>query len=93
MSIIHNFKSFYSFYRPRQTVLISSEEYVRFLKYEVQLMKYKEICTSKATELKRLHDQLAYYKKQNQILRNAKDDAENSENKKPTLENVMNHLA
>lgn len=65
------------------------EEYDRFLKQEIQLIKFKESCHKKSAELKKLHDQLAYFKKQVLILRNKPNDDQNCENKKPNLANVI----
>lgn len=67
------------------------EDYDRFLKQEIQLIKFKESCQKKSAELKRLHDQLAYFKKQVLILRNKQNSDQNCENrpKKPTFANVM----
>lgn len=51
-------------FRLTRMVEISAGEYKRLLDQEIQLMKYKDMCTKKAVENKRLQDKLAYYKKQ-----------------------------
>lgn len=45
-------------------ITISSTEYFRLINNDVQLIKYKTICTNKANEIKILRTQLAYFKKQ-----------------------------
>lgn len=72
----------------KPTVTIFAEEYARLLKQEIQLIKYKESCQTKSAEVKRLQDQLAYYRKQVLLLRRGNEDE--PENKKPfDFANVM----
>lgn len=71
---------------------IKTEEYARLLKNEVQGMKYKEMYENKLAELKRSNDMVAYYKKMNLKLRQSKVEDENTENKRPFLDNVMLNL-
>lgn len=52
------------FIRLPQTITISSDEYSRLLQNEVKLIKFTELCQTKASEIKRLQDQLAYFKRQ-----------------------------
>lgn len=70
-------------------VTIHADEYARLLKQEIQLIKYKESCTTKAAEVKRLQDQLAHFKKHVAMLRSQKEDSLDTENKKPLFANVM----
>lgn len=76
----------------RPTVTILAEDYARFLKQEIQLMKCKELCQNKTAELKRLQTQLSYFKKQVLILRKNQKNNEDSENKKPIFANVMSNI-
>lgn len=46
---------------------IDAVTYNRYLQQEMQLNKYKLICEKKAKEIKRLQDQVAYYKRQANI--------------------------
>ena len=46
-----------------RSITISSEEYARLLKNEVQLVKYKGLVQNKSSEIKRLQDLLNYYKR------------------------------
>lgn len=52
------------FNRQTKTINISCTEYARLLHNDVQLMKYKETCNSKSNEIRKLHVQLSYYKRQ-----------------------------
>lgn len=45
-------------------------------------MKYKESCQLKAAEMKKLQDQVAYFRRKVSILRNQTKDDENPNNKK-----------
>lgn len=55
---------------------IFAEEYARLLKQEIQMIKYKEACQEKSAEIKKLQDQLSYFKKQVLILRNNQKEVE-----------------
>lgn len=52
------------FDRQTKTITISCTEYARLLQNDVQLLKYKETCNSKAAEIKKLQTQVLYYRKQ-----------------------------
>lgn len=52
------------FIRPSKEIVISRTEYARLLRAEVQGMRFKESCQNKASEIKKLQMQVAYYKKQ-----------------------------
>lgn len=52
------------FVRPSKDIVISRTEYMRLLKAEVQGIRFKESCQNKASEIKKLQMQVAYYKKQ-----------------------------
>lgn len=71
---------------------IKVEEYARLLKNEVQGMKYKEMYEKKLAELKRSNDMVTYYKKMSLKLRQSKPEVENTQNKRPILDNVMLNL-
>lgn len=77
--------------RQRPMVIVFTDEYARLLKQEVQLIQYKESCNAKALELKRLQDQLSYFKKQISMLRNKQmNDQDDATNEKTSLfANVM----
>lgn len=62
---------------------------MRLVKNDAQYTKYKELYQIKSDELKRSNDMVAYYKKMMSKLRQAKTDDDDSENKRPTLDNVM----
>lgn len=47
----------------RRIFEVTATEYNRFLQLEIQLNKYKGLWEKKSKELKRLQDQLAYYKR------------------------------
>lgn len=66
---IYNIFLFFYFFRQRQAILISPNDYARFLKQEIQLTRYDEIIRTKAAEIKRLQSQVSYYKKQSSHLR------------------------
>lgn len=72
-------------FRQAKSILISSEEYAHFLKQSVQLIKFKELNQNKALEIKRLQTQVAYYKKQNTMLRKPEGDDDATDNKIPKV--------
>lgn len=78
-----------TFSRPRPTVTIFAEEYARFLKQEIQMIKYKEACQEKAAEIKKLQDQLGYFKKQVLILRNNQKEVEPPSKKQSDFATVI----
>lgn len=63
-----------------QAITISNEEYLRLLNNEIQLTKYKGICQKKSSEIKRLQDQLSYYKKCSLKTTEAQDNSIETEN-------------
>lgn len=56
--------TFCFFDRQTKTITISCTEYARLLHNDVQLLKCKETCNSKAAEIKKLQTQVLYYRKQ-----------------------------
>lgn len=71
-------------------ISISCEEYSRLLKSNVQLIKYKELCQTKSSEIKRLQDQVGYFKKLVHMLRHkGKGDNDPDQKKQLKLANVM----
>lgn len=71
-------------------MLVKPEEYARLLKQEIQLIKLKETCQKKSTELKRLQNQNAYLQKQLFIARsNRKKGDDPEQNMQSIFENVM----
>lgn len=59
-------------------ITISSEEYSRLLQNEIKIMKFKEQCQTKASEIKKLQDQVAYFKRQTMI-KNSCGDTDDSQ--------------
>lgn len=83
---------FSSSFRPNKSITISSAEYSRLLHNEIQLIKHKEqlekckgICQNKSSEIKRLQDQVTYYKRQ--AYKRTVDEQHNPN--KPDLNNVI----
>lgn len=71
---------------------MKQEEYARLLKQEIQLIKLKETCQKKSTELKRLQNQNAYLQKQLYIARkNKKKEDDPEQNHQTIFGNVMLH--
>lgn len=76
MNTYITYSYFFYFFRQRQAILISSDDYARFLKQEIQLTRCDEIIRAKAAEIKRLQNQVLYYKKQSsQLRKNLEDDS------------------
>ena len=63
-------------------------EYARLLRNEVQLVRFKESCNSKANEIKKLQTQLAYFKRQ-AMKRSAEASQEPEEDEHADFANVI----